>query len=339
MEINKQTLLAALQAASVGLATKEMIEQSTSIIFTKKGIYTYNDEVAVFAPLDGVDFEGAVSNKELTAFVTKGKEEAVTLSINPDQPNELLLTCGKSKAGLILDAEIKLPFLDYPEEQNALPKDFTDAVIYTLGSAGSDFSAPILTNLRIQGNTVISSDKYKLAKYECTESICEEELLVPAHQLSKFIRQGLASYGITEGWIHFLTTQGNTISCRLFQDKFPNVAPLLKFDKASKVDFPADIFEVLDKADIFTNSVSSVRDYVEIHAMKGRITIKARNEAGWYSENVKCKYAGEPLTFQISCSALRQILKKTSTGYINTNRIIFDEAPYFYMSALTLNTK
>ena len=51
MKINKQQFIEALELVKPGLAAKEIIEQSTSFVFRAGQVITYNDEVAVHAPV------------------------------------------------------------------------------------------------------------------------------------------------------------------------------------------------------------------------------------------------------------------------------------------------
>ena len=74
MKIKRAELLSTLTALRPGLASKEIIEQSTSFIFSDGRVVTYNDEVAVQHPVD-LDIIGAVQGKELFALLNKLKSQ------------------------------------------------------------------------------------------------------------------------------------------------------------------------------------------------------------------------------------------------------------------------
>ena len=70
MKINRQELLKALTAVKPGLTSVEILEQSTSFVFKKGRVYTYNDEIAISHPVDK-SLSGVVSAKEFYELLNR----------------------------------------------------------------------------------------------------------------------------------------------------------------------------------------------------------------------------------------------------------------------------
>ena len=75
MKINKAELQTALEKVKPGLASRELIEQSTSFAFMGDRVVTYNDEISISHPVAGVDINGAVKAQALYDFVSEVKKE------------------------------------------------------------------------------------------------------------------------------------------------------------------------------------------------------------------------------------------------------------------------
>ena len=88
MKINKSELLKALNIVKPGLASKDMLEQTTSFAFLNGRVITYNDELSLSCPLKEIEFEGAIQAAELYAFVSKIKKEEIDLE---KKENEIIL--------------------------------------------------------------------------------------------------------------------------------------------------------------------------------------------------------------------------------------------------------
>ena len=104
--MRRSDLLAALETVKPGLSNKEMIEQATSFAFLGDRIVTYNDEISISHPVQNLNIEGAVQAEELYKLLSKLKKEDIEITTID---NELQIKCGRTKAGLTLQQEIKLP--------------------------------------------------------------------------------------------------------------------------------------------------------------------------------------------------------------------------------------
>jgi hypothetical protein len=140
--MNKNTLLAALELVKPGLATTEIIEQTTSLIFKDGKVVTYNDELCISHTLDGVDFIGAVNAKELYLLLPRLKKENIKIGI---KDNELRIRCGRLTAGLKIEKNITLPFEEIEKtkkEWKSVPKEFINILAATAKVCAKNLSLP-----------------------------------------------------------------------------------------------------------------------------------------------------------------------------------------------------
>ena len=166
MKIKRQELINVLSLVNPGLAQKAIIEQSECFIFQGGRVFTFNDEVAVSHPLE-LDVEGAVNGKKLLDTLKKGADEEVDIFV---EGGMLRLHGKKSRVGIKMDEDVKLPFAEVGENAKAawatLPEDFCAAVRFCLFSTSRDASRPLLTCVHVKDGVAESCDNFRLTRYE-----------------------------------------------------------------------------------------------------------------------------------------------------------------------------
>ena len=70
-------LLKALEIVKPGLASKEIIQQTTSFAFIEGRVVTFNDEISISHPVPDLDIQGAVQADELYKFLKKTKADEI----------------------------------------------------------------------------------------------------------------------------------------------------------------------------------------------------------------------------------------------------------------------
>jgi len=105
--MKRQDLVEALEIVKPGLASNELLEQTTSFAFSEGNVYTYNDEISISHPVEGLeDFEGAIEAEHLYKFLKRTTRPGITLT---PKKESLLVKSGRAQAGLHMKEEIKLP--------------------------------------------------------------------------------------------------------------------------------------------------------------------------------------------------------------------------------------
>lgn len=331
MKLNRKSLIAALQAVSVGLAKKEVIAQSTCFVFTEDGqVVTYNDEIAVSHPIK-VGFTGAVAAKELLAILNKTKAEEIELEL---KSGELFFKGSRAKAGLRVQSDIELPITDLaqPEESDwkKLPANFCEALSFCLFSVSKDQNKQLLTCVHIRGQFAESSDNFRVTVFDMGKDalkVFKKNFLVPAHAAKSVVSYKPVKYAMTEGWLHFKTDTGMQFSCRTFDEDYPNVEKILNV-KGNKLQFPSKLGEIMDRASIFSEEA-----YVTISIEENKLTVSAEGLNGWFKEESRISYAGEATEFDIAPEFMKSIMKINDTAIVGEKLLKFEGEDFVHVVA------
>jgi len=339
MKIKKAELQKALELVKPGLAGKELIEQSTSFAFMGNRVVTYNDEISMSVPLvEGFNLTGAVKAEELYKLLTKLKGDEITLELTE---NEIQITCGKQRAGLSIQAEIKLPLEELGDigKFSPLPKTFQESLKFVYPSAGTDMVHPVLTCVHITPDGWMeASDGFRVSRMDVGEDLpIKTNLLIPASMVRNILALGecTISTGKT-GWVHFLNKEGTMLSCRIFTDSFPNVAAIMDV-KGEELQLPKALTEMLERAKVFGKRDHAMDESVTIDVDGREFTISGENEYGWYEETSPVRYNGEPFTFAVTPQLLQGILDKSNSATIGKDKIRFDGEGWEFIAILRGN--
>ena len=338
MKINKKQLQEALEIVKPGLANKELIEQSTSVAFVGGAVKTYNDEVSVSHPVEGLEFEGAILADNLYKFLGRIKDEELDLSV---KGNELILTTGKATAGLTLMKEVKLPFdeeLGQKSKWQTLPDNFGENIAFVMTAAGTNLSQPLLTCVHVNKyGFVEASDGYKIARYQLANEMPIDTFLIPARSVVEAVKLDPKPTRIAtgKGWVHFRNKSGTIMSCRVFnQDTYKDTSQLLNV-KGTRLTLPDISSDMLNRAMVFAKRDHILEERVFVTIGEQKLKMKASSDSGWFREETDMKaFKGDPVTFIITPYLLKGILTKTSGCELTNNRIKFEGENWVFVSAL-----
>jgi DNA polymerase III sliding clamp (beta) subunit (PCNA family) len=338
MLVNKSKLQEALGVVRPGLAKKEEVEQSTSFAFINGRVVTYDDDISISHPVEGLDLEGAIESDKLYQLLTKikpkkdQKEEELEIDIEIEG-NEVLVTSGRIKAGLALQTEIKLPLAEEIEEKGKfkkLPDDFLKFAAMCIPSCGTVKTKPLLMCVHVNKEGYIeASDGYRITHCEFPTQFPVGTFLLPSKSARLMLTLQPISIAEGKGWIHFKTTYGTILSCRILADAFPDTAPYLA-GKGKQIIFPRSINEVLERAGVFTSD-----NLIDVHLEDKKLKISAKFETGWFKEEVNTRYEDEVIHFKINPALLKGILKETQSGELAKNKMLFRGEGWIYMTTLT----
>ena len=336
--MKKQHLLTALETVKPGLAAKEMIEQSTSFAFMNGRVVTYNDEISVSHPVKDLEIEGAIQAEELHKLLTRLKEDEIEVKI---KGGELLLKSGKTEAGLTLQKEITLPLEEIGKtgKWKDLPEDFLSYVRRAMATCSNDMSRPVLTCVHVSKEGVIEgSDSFRITRCRLEEEMPVEEFLLPASAAIQVIRIKPTKIATGDGWIHFKTEEDTILSCRVFEDEFPDTAPFLKVE-GMEIVLPKQIDEILDRAAVFAKRDHFLDEIVTITIGDNHILVSSKSDAGWFKEPARMRYSDKPITFSITPYLLQDILKETNVCVMCEDRLKFEGAGWEHITTLRENAE
>lgn len=335
MKINRNEFVKILNSVKPGLATKEIIEQSTSFVFINDQVITYNNEIAVHHPICGLDFEGSIPSKELLAIVNKLTGEEIDLSATE---NELIVKSGKSKSGIRLESNISLNISDLaiPEKWESLNDDFIKGIDATLPTTSKSLVYPILTSIHLTADFAESTDNFRLAKFDWVKSYkaFKNDVLLPRECGNYLPSFGAKYVAQGEGWIHFKNADNAVLSCRTVSGEYPNLEDHLGIDSIGNLEFRDGVDAMLDKAGVFVNDKNDSLVNITV-SDKGLLTIRGEGEFGWYEESCRVNWdSNEEVKFSIDPANLMTILKQINTAEIGKSKIKFSTDNFQYVAAL-----
>jgi len=335
-KIEKDVLQKALEIAKPALATKEIIEQSTSFAFVKGTVITYDDEISITHPIEGFPITGSVKAEEMYKFLSKVRTKEITVS---QKENALILKSGRSKVGFSLAAKVLIPLEKEILEMgkwHKIPEKFIKAIGFTAETCSKDMSNPKLTCVHINKKGFVeSTDNFRVTQYQLGEKVPIGTVLIPGVSAKKIRDLHPIKIATGNGWLHFKTEKGTIISCRTFNETFvPTKNILKKENEVTNLHFPEEALEVLDRAQIFASRKAETDENIEITLSKKKLTFKSSSETGWFEEDLEIKYKGKDVVFNITPYLLRGILTQNLDCTIYSDKLRFEGDDWVYVTAL-----
>ena len=341
MKINKVELLKALEKVKPGLASKDLIEQATSFAFIEDRVVTYNDEISISHPVEGLNVVGAIKAQALYDFLNKIKKDEIDIEW---EENQVIIKAGKSKAGLVFEQEVKLPVdeeIGKVGKWKKLPKNFLDALKFCHPCCSRDMSRPVLTCVNVSKEKVEASDTYQIVRYMLNKKLPVPDFLIPATAVRDLVKYDLIEIAEGEkgGWIHFKATDGTIFSSRVINNKFPDIDKLLELD-GIKFGFPKNIREMLERAYVFSKeAISGNIPTATISIRENQVKLSAENEYGWFEENARVKYSGASVEFSVGVELLLNLFDKLQNCVIGNDKIGFSGENWKHVVAVSLEGK
>lgn len=320
--MKRADLLSALEIVKPGLANREIIEQATSFAFIDGCVVTYNDNVSIRCPVEGLKISGAIKAEELYKLLGKLKQDDITVESNGP---EVILTSGRAKAGFTLQQQIKLPLEEIKNktEWKPLPKDFRKALEFTMTTCSRDQTRAILTCINVTPEGRLqSTDNFRISIFNL-DKVPANEFLLPAESAQIVSGYGLGWVAEGRGWIHF-KSEGGLIefSCRVVKGEYPPIYKAAE-GEGTKVELPSTMQDVLSKASVFCTQEQVLDQRVKVVISEKRLKLRADGETGWFEEEVNMAYRGEPITFSINPHLLQSILDQTRICQIGEKTLKF----------------
>ena len=329
MRINREKLLEQLESVMPGLSPREIIQQSSCFIFKKKKVVTYNDEIACTQDCL-LPFEGAVQAKPLIDILRKLKEDTIEVDT---KDGELLIKGKNKRMGITMDAEILLPIetVENPEEWANLPDDFADAISIVQHCASGDETRFALTCIHLHPKWIESCDAHQAARY-MTEMPIEKPILVRKDSIKYIVSLDMTEISETESWVHFRSPANLILSCRRWEEDFPELTDILKVT-GTPTQFPKGLVDAIDKAQVFSTE-NAEENQITIELQPDKLRITGRGVNGYYKEITQIKYKGKPLAFQIAPQLLADLIKRHNSCEILIDKIKVAAGKYTYVSVL-----
>lgn len=333
MEIEKAKLQQALEIVKPGLANREIVEQATSFAFMSNRVVTYNDEISISHPIDGLNLNGAVKADKLYPLLSKIKNETLDIVM---LNNEVIIKSGRMKAGLPVQAEVTLPLKEDIAEKGrwkTLPENFVKFLEFSMSSCSKDMTKGVLICVHISPDGFIEgSNDYCLTKCDLKQELPIQHTLIPATSVVQVVRLNPTKIAEGNGWIHFKNDANTIISCRIWDDEYPNTSNFT-IVKGLRLVFPK-LTEALERASIFSKMEHILDEEIVVLIKENRLLMRAESDEGWFEEELNMKYKGDPIQIAITPYLLKGILTETNKCEYTSNKLKFQGEGWFYITAL-----
>jgi len=327
MKVNLNGLKKIIELLTPGLSgIKETSSQSNHFVFKDGFAYTYNDEISVKVPFISDNlFTGAMPAPKFISLINKFKKDEIDIEATEE---EVLIKCGRSRAGIHFEAEIHMPLdeMSYPKRRdwNELPENFLKALKDVLFSCSRDSSMPILTAVHAKETFLESCDSERATRWILKTPFKKSFLLpyIPGKALVKY--DSVTRYAIVDNWVHFDIRNNGIFSCRTFDGEYPELKEHFNI-KGIEFEFPSLSKEILEKASIFSEETLEQDRLIDISIdEKGILKIRSEVDTDWYEESTRIKdYKGEKFAFSINPVYLQQILYSYQKAVISEEAIEF----------------
>ena len=329
MKISREMLLKQLEIVAPGISNKEIVEQSSCVVFRDGFILSYNDEVSCRIPSD-VELSGAIHAQTMLDVLRKMKEEVIEVEVEETQ----IILIGKSKRiGIRRESDIQLSVdkVEPPGKWKKLPEDFSDGLEMVSACAGKDENKFAITCVQFHPEWMQATDDYQVAQYQIALPI-KSEVLIRASTIKQVIPFGVTKISVTENWAHFRSPIGLIISCRQHIENFPDTSHY--FDKSGqKVRLPKALAEAAELAEVFS-SQNTDKNEIMITLKPGKVVIYGEGNSGWSREVKKLKYDGPIIQFRAIPKLLKTVAEKHNECEICDGILKVTGGNYMYVTAL-----
>lgn len=332
MRVNREELLKVLESVTPGLATREILEQSSCLVFDKGRVLTFNDSVACSreSPLK---IQGAVKAKPLLDLLSRLKEDELGVEVSG---GTLRIKGSGRRAELRMEQEVMLPIdtVEPPDDWRSLPAEFSEAVSIVSPCASSEESQFVLTCVHIHPEWLEACDRFQIARYTLKTGV-QQSILVKSESLRKIVTFDMTEVCETESWIHFRNPAGLVLSCRRYLDDYKELDRFLTSEGTEKAALPASIEEIVQRAEVFSVD-NAAGNHLVVDLREDRVSIQSEGTYGRYKEwkEKQGTYKGQPVRFSISPKLIVEVCKKTSEVRIGAGRVFVDGGKFLF-SAVT----
>ena len=301
----RSELIDILNEVSAGASSSNSTVDTEGIIAFDSGrVFSYNGVVASSCKIDSSEpLRGQYPLTPLLGLLQKLPGDLVTMVCSG---NELLISSGHTHAGLLaLSEENKVPKIHLPEIWGKLQKGTLEALEMAAASASDKTGQSILNFVSVQKDRVVGCDDISLTVVTIPK--LGSWPLIPAYVVPEILFLNPILFAVGTGWIHFVNSKGNTLSCKTAEGKYPDVSKLLERE-GTPIKLPKGLTIILDRALVLSNTRFDEDCRVTISCKKGELTVSGKGDNGWYKESVPFK-GTQTFTLRIHPKHLQRALK------------------------------
>jgi len=246
---------------------------------------------------------------------------------------------GKTKSSQSTIAEIQdedIAYIDPPlDGWDDLPDDFETGLKLCRFCLPKESLNPALTTFGIDGDTIYTSDDFRISKYKMSDSF-DRSFTISGDNGGIIIANNFLRYMLEDTYIDL--RKGDVFArIMLGIDEYPKIAEdLFSYDEKVTV-AKSSFLTALDRASLFAEGLSEIDYAMEFFIKDNSYTFKAQNEFGKNTENGTLK-GSISKDLSVNPVYLSQALKNLSSkkcdiGIDENNRLIFAEKGFSHILA------
>jgi len=305
--VNRKEMLASLHVAAVGLSKKDILEQSSSFVFTGGRLKTYNDDLMVDLASPLSEIEAVVGADDFLRILDRLPDEEIEVSVSGE---ELRVKGKKREAGIACTSKVALPVGDVPKpgEWSVLEPKTMNLLRQASRSCGQDETQYINTCIHITPDGLDAGDGSRLLRI-ATKTGFPKEVLIPASSVASLVGMEITKVSIGKGWLHF-KIRGGVISLRCsHQEYHQGLDGILKMVDPETITLPEHLGQIVERAQVFNEEAYDAK--VGLLIESGKLTMTSRKDTGWYKEVKRVAYSGRSLEFDINPKFLVELLDQS----------------------------
>lgn len=316
--MNRVKLLRAIEKVKPAITATSLTEQNNLVLFNKKTVQSYNDEILIITPIK-VKIAGAIPANELITLLQKMKDKKIEIK----QKGKMLeITGGSTKAKLKVSG-VEFPEADLPTKWKTLPEDFIDGIKYCRFSIAQP--GTILGNILCTHDAMISCDNFRVTEYIMKKDVFKKNCLIPSTTINALLSFLPTSFSPSKQWIYFKNKEGAVLCIRSVEEKYPDVESILNSKvKGVKIKLPDALKEALLRTRILSDEDTETGNkMITINIKGGKLVCHGECATGEIDETIKFKHEGRAVSFTIVPDFLSEILDKTQTMTVGETSLKF----------------
>lgn len=334
VRVSRTLLLQALEAIEPGVTPRPTVEQSNCVVFNKGYAISYDERIRcrMKSPLPE-DWTAAVRGKPLLELIRRIPDEEVLVILGT---GEMKIVGKRHRGGVRAEAKVLLPYnaVEKPTVWKALDENVIMALSMCCDCASKDESNFSITCVRLTPKFVEACDNYQMIRYH-TKLPIRSPFLILQDAAKHAAAIGAVQICETDNWVHFRSSEKMVLSCRRFEEDYPDLGVELGQFQGHAVEFfPKGVKDATDLAGQFSGE-NPDDNHVTVILRDGRMNIRGDGVSAWAESNSKLKeWTGPTIVFGINPKLLVAIVERRKQCEVNNERIKAQGTNWTYLSCI-----
>lgn len=283
-------LLDAVSTIQPALNAKGIVPEFQYLYFNKDYVEATDGNLLIRADLEEECPEFAVEGKVFTSLLKTVNGKTIDIKV---EEGKVHLKAGRTKSQLTLPAVKPISGVAFDiDEWTELPAGLLKGLALCRFTACPDQTAGALTGVRVEGNSVISCDKWRISVYTLEGEF--PTCTIPVAMIDQLLRykNAIEGYAIKEG-ILYVDLGGAKIGCTLVPGEYPTQALLGSMEQVKNSaeleltkDLKIAIAEAGKRQNIIQEKELEFDREAQFSVKKGAVRLFAQSEAVGLVEEV-----------------------------------------------------